>query len=202
MRGAKIGLWYACVGIFGIFVPWYRGLDFFDPLLLVLYFGLSALFVAPIVSDLVSAGVRRTEREILRGVLAGWGSGLLIAGLGFLTLSIGARRLMLPPFSFLGAAAAFSLAASIFAGAASAMIALRVNSAGTARRILRFGFLALLLAVLLVPRLAPRIWARLTHPIVAGETQPLWYITAALAIAAVMLLRAIHSGVRRASAST
>jgi hypothetical protein len=196
MSGGQVVSWLACVIVFGIFVPWYKGLDFFDPLLLILYFCLSGLFVAPVVSDLVSTDPKHASRGIVRGFVAGWCSGLLIVTLGLTTLSIVARKVMLPPVSFLIGAVALSLACSILAAALAAMIALLAGSAETARRILRSGFFALLLGLLVVPRVFPGTWSSIRNPIATGETRVLWYVSLLFVGAAIGVLVLIRRRLR------
>ena len=204
MKGSGILVWLLFVGLFGLFVPWFKGFDFLDPLLLIAYSCLSVLFVAPVVADLVAAQPRQAWKALLRGLAAGWGSGLLIVALGLATVSlVHAHRLLLPSASLLIAIAALSLAASVLTGAASALITLRTGSAASARRILRISFFVVLLIVVIVPRILKPDWADRLMVLTASSALPrlLWFMTIVFAIAAAGLLAVLRSRVARSAAA-
>jgi len=71
-----------------------------------------------------------------------------------------------------------------------------VGSAETARRILRSGFLALLLGLVVVPRMLPGAWNRLIHVVGSGETRVLWYASLLLTGAAAGVLALIRPRLR------
>lgn len=199
MKGTGIISWVVFVGLFGVLVPWHKGYEFLDPLLLVPYFCLSILFVAPMVSDLVSSDPERASRGITVGLAAGWGSGLLIVALGLATVNAAhGHRLLLPAASLLAAAAAISLAGSAAAATASALIALRSPSAASARRILRIGFFSLLLAIAAARRMLPDAWRDRVAGLstASGLIGYLWCSTLALALVAAILFFVLRPRLR------
>jgi hypothetical protein len=143
---------------FGVFVPWRKGLEFLDPAILFPYFGLSLVFVAPLVTSAVPEP--RTQRAIgtkISAALAlGWGTALFIVVLGLLTVNLlhWHGHALLPSIAVLRDAALLSLLGSLFVAAGGTWLALIVGP-GRARSVLRLFFLALLLAFALP---STRLW--------------------------------------------
>ena len=145
--------------MFGVFVPWQKGLDFFDALLLLPYAFLSLLFVAPAVIDSCFAGGHRISVDgLMRGIICGWlwGLGLLILGLITVNLTAIPGPVMLPARPLLLSALVLSLLGCVFVAAISAWVALRSRSATSGKQAMRILFLVVLCALLFVPRLLSR----------------------------------------------
>ena len=160
---------------FGILVPWYKGFTFLDPRILLAYALLALLFVAPASAESAAAhasskesGERESsEGRPVAGVLGrialvvayGWGVMVLILITALVTLNLANWRgsVMTPPAAFLSAVLVFSLTASFAVATLSGVLARRF-SAGGIKSILRFGFLALLLALALSNRFLPDRW--------------------------------------------
>jgi hypothetical protein len=149
----------AVIVAFGIFIPWRKGFDFLDALIIVCYALLSLLFVAPAIADFMAArpdSAKRLFSAITRAVIYSWGISVLILALGIATVNVTHRRtgFVYPTPKLLAAALFLGLVACIFVAAASAFITL-LFSANTAKTVMRIGFLALLAALLFGPRFLP-----------------------------------------------
>lgn len=145
--------------VFGVLLPWVKGLEFLDPVMASAYTCLGVLFAAPAAAQAFSSSqpptVSRPARpqtmndallRIARAV--GYGEGLalifLVAGVVTVDLTHGGR-LRLPQLDTLAETALLGLAASFAMAVAAAWISLRF-SANAARRGMRFCFLAMLVA--------------------------------------------------------
>jgi hypothetical protein len=152
---------------FGILVPWYKSFAFLDPRILLAYGLLAVLFVAPASADSAAAyapkasGHTQTDRlrTIALVVAYGWGMAvvIIITALATLNLSNWRGTLLVPPARFISAVLVFSLAASFAVATLSSVLALRFSASGI-KTILRFSFLALLLALALSNRFLPERW--------------------------------------------
>jgi len=143
-------LYVALIAVFGVLLPWTKGLDFLDPVLTAAYACLGILFAGPASAeafaenrpDSMSAALRRVAKAVIYGeVLA---VVMLIAGVVTVSISRG-RRLRLPEIDVLGEAGLLGLMASTALALTAGWITLRF-SYGVARRALRFVFLAMLVA--------------------------------------------------------
>lgn len=142
------------VALFGIFVPWQKGLDFFDALILLPYSMLSLLFVSPIVIDgCYQAGKRVEPHRLLLGVVWGWcwGFGLVVAAVVTVNVTAVQGPLQLPPRPLLLSALVLSLLGCLNTGAISAWVSLLSETARGAKRTMRISFLMLICALLLIP---------------------------------------------------
>ena len=148
--------------MFGIYVPYRRGIDFFDTLLLVPYTCISFLFCAPVVIDSIYAEGRGgvTLRPLVRGISYGWCCGLAIVGTGIATVNFTLRqsRVVLPPVAVLLSALVISLLGCGFVAGISAWISFREDKPEDSKRKVRIGFLLLLCAVWFIPGLLPTEW--------------------------------------------
>src|ERR1700730_7835825 len=101
----------AIVLVFGVLVPWYRGLGFLDPVTIVVYVCMSLLFVAPAAAEAFGVPASRpSAAEILPrvGVILGYGMGasviMLFSGLLTVNLVYMHGRMLTPPSTLLAAA--------------------------------------------------------------------------------------------------
>ena len=149
--------------MFGIYVPYRRGIDFFDTLLLVPYTCISFLFCAPVVIDSIYAGGRGgavSLSPLVRGVAYGWFCGAAIVALGIaaVNVSLGQPRLVLPPAAVLLSALVISLLGCGFVAGLSAWISFREDKPEDSKRKIRIGFLLLLCSLWLIPGWLPTEW--------------------------------------------
>ena len=138
------------IAVFGIFLPWTKGLDFLDPVMTAAYACLGVLFAGPAAAeafvekrpDSLKAAVRRVGKAVMYG--EGLAAVMLIAGVATVSISRG-RRLRLPELDVLGEAGLLGFLASAALALIAGWVTLRF-SYGAARRALRFVFLAMLVA--------------------------------------------------------
>jgi len=147
----------ALIAIFGIFLPFRKGLEFLDPVMTSAYARLGALFAAPAAARSFARRRPQSMREAawLAAKAVGYGEGLalVILGAGVATVSVSRGRLLLPELDVLTEAALLGLAGSLALTLLAAWMTLRF-SAGAARMGLRALFLVLLLLfVFHAPRL-------------------------------------------------
>jgi len=152
----------AVIVAFGILIPWRKGYDFLDALLIVCYVLLSLLFVAPAIADFMTArpdSVNHLFTAISQAVAYSWGISIAIIALGIATVNLTMRhlRLLYPQPKLLGAALFLGLVACVFVAAASALLTL-LFSASVAKGAMRIGFLLLLALILFGPRFLPLTW--------------------------------------------
>ena len=154
----------AIVAVFGVALPWYRGMEFWDPVMLAAYACFGLLFTAPAAAEAFSADRPVNFAEALirigKAILYGEGMALTILAAGLLTVYLTHRRLRLPPdLESLTQAALFGLAASLALAAVAAWISLQF-SAGIARTALRIIFLGLLWVFFSYSRWLPDVAGR------------------------------------------
>jgi hypothetical protein len=150
------------IAAFGIGIPWRRGLDFFDPLLILLYSFIALLFAAPAITDLLGSDWSSSKTILARifaSALFGWSAFCLILFLGIATVNYqyGGGRFLLPPSNLLGAALALSLTACLSVSALGALFTVVLNPAA-AKLILRGGFVVMLAAFVFGGRFVPGPW--------------------------------------------
>lgn len=147
---------------FGVFLPWRKGLDFFDTALLSAYACLGVVFAGP-----TAAQAFENKPESLRqalvwiAVAVGFGEGIAIAMLacGLLTVRLTTPYLPFgPDVASLADALLLGLTASIALASLGAWVALRF-SPGVARLVLRVVLLLLVVAFFLKSRSLPEIAA-------------------------------------------
>ena len=182
--------------LFGIFLPWYRGLDFLDPVMIIAYACLALLFVAP-----ASAEAFASEREgpSTRGairtsvlVLAfGWGLAVLVLIAAIVTVNLTHWHgyLLAPSAKLLIAALLLSLTASVVVIGGCALLS-RKFSASSVKGFVRLGYLIVLGLLAFSSRFLPEH----TRTIVAenmtsaGLTHLAFTASAVLACIGVMLM--------------
>lgn len=148
------------VVVFGIGLPWYKGLDFLDPVIITAYALLAVFFVAPASAEAFTSQEPSTPSDFLRRsatLLAyGWGIAVLVlaAGLTSVNLRMWHGHPLLPAASFLIAVLLLGLTLSADVIAVSAVLARRMT-AKTIKGVFRLAFLVILIAVGFGNRLLP-----------------------------------------------
>lgn len=140
--------------LFGVVVPYVKGIEYLDLFLLLPYSFLSLFFVVPMVVDAVFASPRRglPLGAVFRAAGIGWFTGVCVVWLGMATVSWRSGRLVAPPMAVGLSLAVMSLFACIFVAALSAWTANRTPDASSAKGRLRICFLLLLVAFFALPR--------------------------------------------------
>jgi|GEM_PF-2547544 len=140
--------------LFGVVVPYVKGIEYLDLFLLLPYSFLSLFFVVPMAVDSVFASPQRGVplAALFRSAVIGWFTGVAVLWLGIATVSWRSGRLVAPPMAVCLSLAVMSLSACLFVAALSAWTANRVEDASTAKGRLRIGFLLILLAFFALPR--------------------------------------------------
>jgi hypothetical protein len=166
--------------VFGVALPWLKGIDFLDPVMTGAYACLGGLFAAPYAARSFEQRPSSFPSAMSAALkAAGFGEGFALAMLlfGILTVNLShPGRLSLPELDTLAETGLLGLTMTCAFAFGSAWITLRF-SANTARRISRFSFLALAIAFYYQSRWLPEIALR-----AAG-------ISTAIALAFVFLLR-------------
>ncbi len=188
---------------FGIVVPWRRGIDFFDPLLVLLYSFIGLLFAAPAITDLLGrdwTDARAILARVFASALFGWGAFCLVLLLGILSVQLQYRagRLLLPAPNTVGAALSLSLTASLAVSALGALFSVVLDPL-SAKLILRAGFVGFLLLLLFGGRLLPIEWqASLAENITPrAVTRSAYLLSAILAVFAAGPITALRFTPRR-----
>ena len=140
--------------LFGVVVPYVKGIEYLDLFLLLPYSFLSLFFVAPMVVDAVFAAPQRglPLGALFRATGIGWLTGVCVLWLGIATVSWRSGRLIAPPMAVGLSLAIMSLFACVFVAALSAWTANRTADAATAKGRLRIGFLLILVVFFALPR--------------------------------------------------
>jgi hypothetical protein len=155
----------ALLAVFGVFLPWTKGLEFTDPVIVSAYLCMSVVFAAPAAADAFSQNIPASLGEASARIAVSviYGEILVMAMLlaGMVTvLATHSRAALFPPdLASLADAGILGLTASFALAAAAAWITLRF-SANAARGALRMIFLLLLVAFYYwsrwLPDFAPR----------------------------------------------
>jgi hypothetical protein len=149
------------VVVFGICLPWYKGLDFLDPVIIAAYALLAVFFVAPASAEAFAGQERSTTPiDFLRrsGTLLayGWGIAVLVlaAGLTSVNFRMWHGHPLVPAPSFLIAVLLLGLTLSADIIALSAVLARRMT-AKSIKVVFRLAFLVILIGVGFGNRLLP-----------------------------------------------
>ena len=140
--------------LFGVLVPYIKGIEYLDVLLLIPYSMLSLFFVVPMAVDAVFAQPERGVPlgALYRAVGIGWFTGVAVLWMGIATVSWRSGRLVAPPVAVGLSLAVMSLFACIFVAALSTWMANRAPDASAAKGRLRISFLVILVAFFALPR--------------------------------------------------
>ena len=151
------------IAIFGVFLPFRKGLEFLDPIMISAYACLGVLFAAPAAALSFAKGRPQSMREAgwraAKAVGYGEGLALIMIVTGVATVSFSRGRLLLPELDVLAEAALLGLAGSIALVLFAGWMTLRF-SAGAARMGMRALFLGLLLLFLFRAQRLPEILLR------------------------------------------
>ena len=137
------------IGIFGVFLPWQRGRDFLDSVILGAYACLGVVFAAPAAAPefekvpTVQTALARVLISVLYGELLA--AAMLMLGITTVYVSRGGRIVVGPDLRSLAECAALGLMLSWAVSTAAVWISLR-TSPQTAKTVIRLVFLGLLAA--------------------------------------------------------
>jgi hypothetical protein len=147
----------AIVGAFGVLVPLYKGYEFLDRRLIVAYACLSAVIVAPIVTDRF-AGESADDPlpRLLRAWLFSWAFAAVLLAIALFTMNVSTWRgsVVLPRTSFLIAAECLGLTVSAAVAGTGALLMRRFSADNV-----KAGFRALFLLVVVALFLSDRYGA-------------------------------------------
>lgn len=149
------------VAVFGILIPWWKGVGFFDPVITAAYACMGTIFAAPAAAQAFSAERPQSMREALlkagRAVLYGEALAAIFLMTGIATVSLThGPRLMLPELDVLAETALLGLAGSMAVAGLSGWVTLRF-SVTAARVMMRLIFLTLLIAFFYSARRLPDV---------------------------------------------
>jgi hypothetical protein len=138
------------VAIFGILIPYWKGIDFFDPVIIAAYACMGALFSAPASAQAFAVNRPQSMREafarIGKAVLYGEGLAMAFLVVGTATVDLmHGGRLLLPEIDTLAEAGLLGLAGTIAVAGLAGWATLRFSPA-VARLLMRVLFLSLLIA--------------------------------------------------------
>ena len=152
----------AVLAAFGVLVPWVKGFEFLDPLILLAYTAIPILFVAPASTAVFAEppkGAPAVISKLAAVMLYGWGIGVLVLLCGLATVNIADwyGHLVLPSTKFLIDALLLGFCASLFVASLGALLTSTL-APNPARNILRLAFLLPLLAMATARRFASAEW--------------------------------------------
>ncbi len=144
----QTGLGYFClIGVFGVFLPWFKGRDFLDPVMLGVYASLGVVFAAPVAAaafektPLPQRALARVAISVFYGeLLAG---SILLLGVATVYVSRWGRIVVGPDLRSVGECALLGVSLSLAVCAAATWFSVTF-SASVSKRWIRMIFLALL----------------------------------------------------------
>lgn len=150
--------------IFGVLVPWYKGVTILQPTVILAYALMALLFVAPAAAEFWSAIPSPPSGSVVLGRIAaivgyGWGIAVAMLATALVTLNLVNRteRFFLPPRAFLTAIFLFSLTAAAAVAVVCALVSSRF-SGETTKAIVRAFFLLVLFGLAFGSRILPESW--------------------------------------------
>jgi hypothetical protein len=147
------------VGVFGLGLPWQKGVGFLDPVILGVYACLGVVFSAPAASPGFEGETLTQQRALARilvCVLYGEVMAAIILAAGITMVYATHRVYVGPDLVSLGECAIFGLAVSLAVATAVAWVSLR-RSPASARGLARLVFLGLLIALFFRSRQLPAV---------------------------------------------
>lgn len=147
-RGPGLAVYLMVVAIFGVLVPWMRGLGFLDPVILIAYTCLGGVFAGPAavqLFDSVPTSVREALGRVTAAVVFGEVVVVILVALGLGTVRLAHRGIFPLEVPVLIAGLVLGAALSLAMAAMAAWIR-SSYSASVARAALRATFVALLMA--------------------------------------------------------
>ncbi len=162
--GAKVALVYSLLlGTFGVFLPWLKGRDFLDSVMLGAYASLGVVFAAPAAAAEFGPALStpRVFARVAVSVVYGelMAGAILLLGLATVFLSRWGRIVVGPDLRSLGECALLGISLSLAICAAASWISLRFSPSASKASI-RLMFLVLLAAFYLRPGWLPTIALR------------------------------------------
>jgi len=151
------------IGIFGVFLPWQRGRDFLDSVILGAYACLGVVFAAPAAAPefesfpSIQKALARVAISVLYGELVA--GVMLVLGIITVYVSHAGRIVVGPDLQSLAECAALGLTLSAAVSTATVWISIR-TSPRTAKTMVRLVFLGLLLAFYLRSGWLPAVAVR------------------------------------------
>ena len=182
-RGRGILTHVALLAVFGVWLPWMKGIEFLDSVVLAAYTCLGILFAGPVAAQAFAEGSPPSKAVAMARVAVAvlYGESVavafLLSALATVYATLRQRLLFAPDWVTIASAGALGLTASIALAAAAGWMTLRF-SAGAARAAQRVLFLLLLLLFFFRSR-----WL----PDVAGTAA---LVVLVLAVLMVLMLRA------------
>jgi len=159
LRGPALAVYLMVVGLFGILVPFQKGLGFLDPVILTAYACLGAVFAGPVAVQLferVPASVGEALRRVLGAFLLGEAIVVLLLALGLGTVRLTHRGIF--PLDAAALAGGIVLGAALSLALSGMAAWIRTSySATVATSALRGVLLALLIAFLFRSRWLPDV---------------------------------------------
>jgi len=159
VRGPGLAVYLLLLAAFGVLVPWQKGLDFLDTVILIAYSCLGGVFAGPAAVQLF-AQVPRSAGEAVGGVAAAvvWGEFIvmILLGMGFATVRWTHPGIFPVDLPVLLGGIVLGAALSLALSAMAAWLRLEFSPA-IARSALRGVYLALLIAFLLRSRWVPDV---------------------------------------------
>jgi hypothetical protein len=145
-RSAIVQILFLIVGL-GILVPWWKGLDFLDAMILLAYAVIPLLLVSPPAAK--AAGIPDPRHQLRRAIGVAWGLGLAIMLQGLLTvhLKIGFVSLVLPAMDLLFGVQLLSFSGTLFFGVLTATVARTTGNPEWTVTMVRVFYLGILLAL-------------------------------------------------------
>jgi len=194
--GSSLMVHLLVIAAFGLLVPWWRGLDFFDPIVVLSYSAIAFLFASAAVTQLMAQDPARAIPAVIASGLHGWSllAVTLLLGIATVNLTFRAPRLLHPNWKLLGASLLLALAGALFLAALGAMLSV-VFSPSAARNSVRFGFLLVLLGFVVAPgRLPVSMQSAINDQLTtAGLTRLGFVLAGASAVLAAGLLYALRA---------
>lgn len=152
-------LHFALIALFGVFLPWIKGLEFLDPPLISAYTCMGVLFAGPASAQAFAGGGPRRDgtestrpqtmhdalRRLIKALVYGEGLVLMFLTAGILTVNLThPGRIRLPQLDTLAGTFVLGFMASALVAVAAAWLSLRYSEQ-IARMGMRFFFVAMLI---------------------------------------------------------
>ena len=155
MKRSSVVSFLVAVFGFGILLPWWKGLDFLDAVILLASSVVSLVFVAPMIAS--SFNPKHVGGQILRVAGFAWLIALLILLNGIATVNIRhwMGQLLLPPAGILVGGLLLNLTGGFFLGLVTAEAAVRTGKSTSGVRNIRIGFFLILASLVFLARYAP-----------------------------------------------
>jgi len=142
------------VAAFGVLVPWWKGLEYLDPLLFIACILVSLVFVTPMITEGFSP--KNIFGQASRAVIYAWTLAVLVLIHGLVTVNATHwfGHILLPPASIVFGSLLLNFAGASFLSALALWISLE-SSTAVAKRTVRIAFFALLAGYFYLFRFAP-----------------------------------------------